>query len=53
MPPTVYHEIVTQGAGRAGAAEIASGDWEQVHALVSRSRASTLCSGRANGRQSL
>lgn len=34
IPPAVYEEIVTRGAGRAGAAEVAAGDWVRVHPVT-------------------
>lgn len=34
IPPAVYHEVVVQGSGRPGAAEVASAGWIQTCVVV-------------------
>ena len=38
IPRTVYDEVVTAGAGRSGALEIANADWITVKAVADLSR---------------
>jgi predicted nucleic acid-binding protein len=42
IPTAVYDEVVTQGAGRWGAAETAAADWIDQHAIVDISRVTNL-----------
>jgi uncharacterized protein len=49
IPPAVHHEVVTQGPGRPGAAEVASADWIERRMIANPGRLPPLPSALGNG----
>jgi hypothetical protein len=42
IPQTVYHEVITQGAGKPGSTDVASATWIQRHTVQNRRAIRTL-----------